>query len=269
MKLRSSPIFLFAFLLCPAFEAAAANVFQPCEAKEPSEWQTRVDKEPAAGESAETGAVEVERVAPADARAPFAVPTPITRLAGDAPFRQAYEDVYSILSAENECSRFYGGAAPAAHVFNQLAAQFRPARIGGSRTAGKMDGATTSVMHAPSGLRFRLFERAVLNTEGAFYRRHGGAGNGNVPRVGGFPPDTRGARALILLHELGHVVKGRAGRWLLEDDGGEPSLSERNTGLVEEHCGAQLRALGAATQPPAEVARSPARERDGRDTQEQ
>ncbi|HLL74885.1 MAG TPA: hypothetical protein VK421_06435 [Pyrinomonadaceae bacterium] len=265
MKLRRCPIFYCVFLFCPAIAAAADTTVQPCAAKEPSEWQARIDKEPAERESAETGAVERERVAPA--LTPLAVPAPLALLKGDAVFRQAYEDVYSILSAENECSRLYGGAAPAAYVFNQLAGTFKSARVGGSRVAGQMGGGSINVRHEPSGLKFRLFEKAVINTGGAFYRRQNGQSEEKVPRVGSFAPDTRGARALILLHELGHVVRGEGERWVLEDDGGDPLLSERNTQLVEEHCIGQLKALGTQTQPRSfDVARSPAREPAGRDS---
>lgn len=276
MKLRpspiSSPIFLFVFLLCPAYAAAAKNVVLPCEVKEPSEWQTRIDREPSEREPVEAGGaapVERERVAPA--LTPLAVPTPLLKLSGDALFRQAYEDVYRILSADNECSRFYGGAAPAAYVFNQMAAQFKSGRIGGGRLAGQMGGGSINVRHAPSGLEFRLFEQAVLNTNGAFYRRRSSQPDAAVPHVGSFGPDTRAARALILLHELGHVVKDERGGWLLKDDGGDAPLSQHNTALIEGRCGGQLKALGAPQQQsPAEVAKSPARERPAaRDTAEQ
>jgi len=124
-----------------------------------------------------------------------------------------------------------------------------------------MTGETTNILHAPSGLSFRLFEKAVLNTHGAFYRRQPVHSDANVPYVGRFAPDTRGARALIMLHELGHLLRGRDGKWLLADDGGDPMQSERNTGLVEEHCGHQLKALGAAPPRPTEIATKPARER--------
>ena len=265
MKLRRCPIFLCVFIFCPAFAAAAETTFPPCEAEEPVAWETGVDRESSEREpAAEREPVERERVTPA--LKPLAVPTPLVNLSGDALFRQAYEDVYLILSRENECSRLYGGAAPAAYVFNQLAARFKSARIGGSRVAGRMGGGTMTVSHAPSGLKFRLFEQAVLNTDGAFYRWQGRRPDERVPRVGSFAPDTRGARALILLHELGHVVKGDGGRWLLEDDGADTSQSELNTEIVEEHCLSQLRALGTQAQPrPAEVAESPAREQAVRD----
>lgn len=282
MNLRRRPIFFLVFLLCPAAVAAAADatvVMPPCEAKEPSEWQTRIDKEPAGSDTAETGGVERdpaerERVTPTSARTPFAVPTPLAALAGEAVFKQAYADVYGILSADNGCSRFYGGAAPAVYVFNQLAGKFKSGRVGASNVAGQMAGEVTLITHAPTGLKFRLFEKAVLNTAGAFFRRQGAKTDDRVPRVGSYAPDTREARALILLHELGHIVKGRDGRggWLLEDDGEDAESSGRNTALVEANCGAQLRALGSPQPPqprPAEVAKTPAREQPGRDTSEQ
>ena len=279
MNLRRRPIFFFVFLFCPAVVAAAADttvVMPPCEVKEPSEWQTRIDREPAGYGSAESAGVERdpaerERVPATPARAPFAVPTPLARLSGDAVFREAYADVYSILSTDNGCSRFYGGAAPSVYVFNQLAGTFKSGRVGGSRMAGQMSGEVTNITHAPTGLKFRLFEKAVLNTSGAFYRRQGDKSDERVPRIGNYAPDTRAARALILLHELGHVVKGGGGGWLLADDGEEPELSERNTDLVEAHCGAQLKALGSPppVPRPAEVAKTPAREQPGRDTSEQ
>lgn len=276
MNLHRSPFFFFVFLLCPAAVAVAADttVIMPlCEVKEPSEWQTRVDREPAEDDSAETGGVERdpaerERVPATPARAPLAVPTPLAQLTGDAVFRQAYADVYGILSTDNGCSRFYGGAAPAAYVFNQLAATFKPGRVGGSSMAGQMSGEVVHITHAPTGLKFRLFEKARLNTIGPFYRRQGAKLDERVPRIGNYAPDTREARALILLHELGHVVKGAGTGWLLGDDGDDAELSERNTELVETHCGAQLKALGSPPPPPL-VAKTPAREQPGRDTSEQ
>lgn len=277
MNLRRSPIFFIAFLLCPAAVAAAADTtvkLPPCEVKEPSEWQARIDKEPGERDPAEpdgdvSDPAERERVPAATARTPFAVPTPLAKLSGDPVFKQAYADVYSILSTDNGCSRFYGGAARAAYVFNQLAATFKSGRVGGNSVAGQMSGEVTHITHAPTGLKFRLFEKAVLNTSGAFYRRQGAKSDERVPRIGGYAPDTREARVLILLHELGHIVRGEGGVWLLGDDGDDAEASERNTNLVEERCGAQLRALGTQPPRPAEVAKTPGRERPGRDTSEQ
>jgi hypothetical protein len=46
----------------------------------------------------------------------------------------------------------------------------------------------------------------------------------------------------MLLHELGHLIRGPAG-WLLPNDGGDAALSDRNTRTVESRCSEQLLAL--------------------------
>ena len=221
-------------------------------------------------EPGETG-VRIERVEPEDAservRAeavaakPLAVPTPLGRVAGDVFYRKAYADVYRILSVDNECSRYYGGPTRAALVFNQLAGQLRPERLPGARTGSRMSGDYTNMTHAPTGHTYRLFEKAVLNSDGPFYRRQISSADVAVPGVGRFAPATREARALILLHELGHLVRDAGGEWLLKDDGRDATLSARNTELVEDKCGAQIRALVAGGDAPLEAgvaARRPA-----------
>ena len=64
-------------------------------------------------------------------------------------------------------------------------------------------------------------------------------------QVGRFAAETRQAKALLLLHEMGHLVGTPDGGWLLPSDGGNPELSERNTRTVESQCLKQLLALGA------------------------
>jgi hypothetical protein len=61
-------------------------------------------------------------------------------------------------------------------------------------------------------------------------------------QVGRFPAASRPARALMLLHELGHLIRGSEG-WLLQPDGGDAVLSDRNTRTVESRCKEQLLAL--------------------------
>jgi hypothetical protein len=45
---------------------------------------------------------------------------------------------------------------------------------------------------------------------------------------------------LMLLHELGHTIKSDDGKWLLPDDGGDDSLSRRNSMKIEKVCGAEI-----------------------------
>lgn len=238
MKLRGCA------LICAVFYgaqgAAGAEGARAAGLKEPGETGVRIERV----EPEDTS----ERVrAEAAAAKPLAVPTPLGRVAGDTFYRKAYADVYRILSAENECSRFYGGPARAALVFNKFAERLRPGRLPEARTGSRMSGGDMSVVHAPTGLTYRLFEQAVLNSEGPFYRRQVSSGVNPMPGIGKYGPATREARALILLHELGHLVRGADGAWLLKDDGHDSSLSARNTELVEDRCGAQIR--GLATEP--------------------
>jgi len=48
----------------------------------------------------------------------------------------------------------------------------------------------------------------------------------------------------MLLHELGHVVRGESGAWLLPDDGADESKSRNNTQKIEDICGDQIKNLG-------------------------
>jgi hypothetical protein len=61
--------------------------------------------------------------------------------------------------------------------------------------------------------------------------------------VGRFPPGTRRARALILLHELGHLIENENGAWLIPDDGYDDATSSRNTLVVQRACRRQLETL--------------------------
>jgi hypothetical protein len=61
--------------------------------------------------------------------------------------------------------------------------------------------------------------------------------------VGNFAPGSRGARALILLHELGHLIQGEDGDWLLPDDGFNGTQSKANTLRVQQVCAKELQAL--------------------------
>jgi hypothetical protein len=232
-------------------ETAAARGDEPAEARR---------EEPA--EARPAGPTEAARPE-AVSILPLAVPTPLAALRGDDVFRKAYSDVYRILSGENQCSRFYGGPARAALVFNKFAATLKSVRLDSTRTGGNMSGGYYNVTHAPTGQTYRLFERAVINTDGPFYLRQISSGAGRVTGVGRFAPATREARALILLHELGHLMRGDDGNWLLRDDGRDDALSERNTAIVEEKCGGEIRALVArpATRATDEAAARGARTR--------
>jgi len=178
----------------------------------------------------------VEVAAPPAAPAP--APTPLDLSSGQVADKSSYSDVFRVLKDENACSQFFGGPQSAVTVFNQFARRLRLKRLGANSVGVVMSGDYTLYQDMKTGQSYRIFDESSLNTEGPFRRKDTAR-----MRVGGFPADTRQARALMLLHELGHLIKGKDGRWLLPNDGGDAVLSESNTREVESHCRATLLAL--------------------------
>ena len=86
------------------------------------------------------------------------------------------------------------------------------------------------------------FDEATLNLDGPLGPD---AARPSAPRmlIGSFPAHTAQGHALILLHELGHLVYGPGGDWLLPNDGSDYALSARNTLAVEAHCVEQLKTV--------------------------
>ena len=153
---------------------------------------------------------------------------------------EAYLDVFSILKEDSACSAFYGGPS-AILVLNRLKQQLEPVHLELDSTFGlRMSGKTITITSFPHRLSFRLFAKAQVNLGGPFYRSsvsHSGRS------IGGFLPNTREARATILLHELGHLIQKRDQQWLLPDDGGNKHLSRENTQRVVAVCGEEINRL--------------------------
>lgn len=170
---------------------------------------------------------------------PVPAPTPLdlktVRLADE----ESYKDVFQILKDENSCSAFYGGSAKAVTAFNQFASHLRSAPLGSSPVAVRMSGQYTNYHDQLTGASYRLFDVATINSSGPFFDRSSTSLSSKA-NIGRFAAHTREARALILLHELGHLVEGGDGKWLLPNDGNNSALSDRNTETVEAHCAGQL-----------------------------
>ena len=83
----------------------------------------------------------------------------------------------------------------------------------------RMTGPAINIQDARTKKNYRIFAKVSLNSTGSFYRSKASLWEPTVQRVGTFEPNTKEARVLILLHELGHVTKGSDGQWLLPDDG--------------------------------------------------
>jgi hypothetical protein len=158
------------------------------------------------------------------------------------PLDQAYLDALSLLNQPGACSEFFGGHA-AERALEEFTIQLSEERINNPSLGIRMSGPFTQFTNAETGATYRLFANAELNTEGPFYKAKIFPSEPQVPNVGAFGPNTRPARVLILLHELGHLIQGKDGRWLIPDDGGNPELSRQNTSTLESRCRTQIRKL--------------------------
>ncbi len=160
----------------------------------------------------------------------------------DWDLNHAYADVFKILNDQNACSSFYGGPRVATTVLNDFftAVKAQPLPRG---ISFQMVGRPRLMREKVTGARYRLFDAVKVNTNGSFYQRRYDALGKFPSDVGSFAPGTRGARALILLHELGHLIESEDGTWLLPDDGRSGSQSTENTLRVQQVCHAQLKKL--------------------------
>jgi hypothetical protein len=181
---------------------------------------------------ARAGEAHADEVRPAPAARPVPTPLDAQRLADP----DGYRAVYQILSAENSCSDFYGGPAKATTAFNKFFSRLKRGRLDDPTIALRMTGTYTRYQDHATGAAYRIFDQATLNSDGPVTSR------GGRMMVGRYPGNSAQARALVLLHELGHLVQGPKG-WLLPNDGGDLLLSTSNTRLIEAHCAGQLEAI--------------------------
>lgn len=155
---------------------------------------------------------------------------------------QAYADVFRILSRPNTCSRFYGGPRAATTVLNDFMPLVRSRRLV-SEVSFQMSGRPRVIYNPVVRATYRLFDDVMVNSDGSFYKRRLEFMRRFPADVGSFQPGTRPARALILLHELGHLIQGENGTWLIPDDGRDGAQSDQNTKRVQQACRAELEVL--------------------------
>jgi hypothetical protein len=156
----------------------------------------------------------------------------------------SYSDAFRVLSQESSCSRFFGGPRLALTILNGFAPQLRGRPLGQGGVGIRMSGGYDIYRDGATGVTYRLFKEAFINSDGPFLMRVVRPQSARL-RVGRFEAETRQAKVLLLLHEMGHLVGTPGGGWLLPDDGGDAEQSERNTRTVESQCLKQLLALGA------------------------
>ncbi len=254
MRLRLLPLALAAGLFAqllpapraqesrpPDCDIPTANCRTPSAKKNELTPPAAIDAEAGGGTSSTSGGEPGDEVLPA---LPLPVPTPFSTAAVKLADRESYEDAYHILSGENSCSRFFGGPAVAVEVLNSFALRLRRKNLGDGELAIRMSGDYENYRNLRTGGSYRLFKEASLNTSGPFSRRAEVRGPEREQVVGRFSARSRQGRALVLLHEMGHLIRGRNGVWLLPNDGYDAAQSERNTQAVEDRCVEQLVALG-------------------------
>ena len=157
---------------------------------------------------------------------------------------KAYLDAFTILREDNACSRLYGGPA-AIEALNELMRKVRPAYLD-KQIAVRMSGTTTMFRNGVTGFSYRMFEKAEINMEGSFYRSNTPMDH-RVPSIANYQPNTRKTRVTLLLHELGHLVRGADKKWVLLDDGNDIELSIKNTEHVVDVCRDEIESVSRMT----------------------
>lgn len=155
---------------------------------------------------------------------------------------QAYTDVFKILSNQNTCSDFYGGPRTATTVLNGFVTRVKSRPLL-REVSFQMAGSPRLIRDPATGASYRLFETITVNTDGSFYQRRAEPMRKFPSDIGTFAPGSRGARVLILLHELGHLIQGENGDWLIPDDGHDGEQSKANTLRIQQVCRKELNAL--------------------------
>ena len=154
---------------------------------------------------------------------------------------QAYIDVFRILSNPNTCSDFYRGPRTATTVLNGFVTRVKSQSLLRDVT---FEMAGPRIIRDPvTGVSYRVFEKTMVNTNGSFYQRRADPMRKFPSDVGNFASGSRAARALILLHELGHLIQDENGEWLIPDDGFDDTQSKANTLRVQQVCRKELNAL--------------------------
>jgi hypothetical protein len=149
---------------------------------------------------------------------------------------QAYLDAFTILNDDNECSRLFGGRY-AISALNEFVSRLKPTHLD-RNVAVRMSGSITTMQSNKTGFSFRVFDKTEINLRGSFFRNPD-----HAPLVSNYQPDTRESRVVVLLHELGHMVKGEDDNWVLPDDGSDNSLSVANTRHVVSTCHKQIESV--------------------------
>jgi hypothetical protein len=168
------------------------------------------------------------------------VPAYLTLADKDPSQRSTYQDIFSIFLEDSKCTQFFGGVA-ALEVLNALSEQLEKRALNDGTIGVQMMGDYANYKNMRTGLSFRVFHNAVLNSDGPFYQAACFASRQCIRNIGSFPAGTREAKMLMILHEVAHLIRRPDGRWLIPDDGRNSEQSTANSRMVEKYCGAAIR----------------------------
>ncbi len=188
---------------------------------------------------AQTPSLEFKTTVPELVEAP---PGPLAMSHRDSSFKSAYSDVFTLLHESNNCSEFYGGPRVATTVLNSFITQVKPGILL-REVSMEMSGSLQLIHEQSSGASYRLFGRTVVNVNGSFYNHRLDPSYHQSRYIGKYLSGTRAARALILLHEMAHLIRDSDGNWLIPDDGDDRLRSTDNTLRVQKVCFEQLERL--------------------------
>jgi hypothetical protein len=156
---------------------------------------------------------------------------------------KTYLDAYTILRESNSCSQFFGGPRIATSILNFLHPRLKETSLGEDHVGIRMYGSITLGTDFQTGVSYRLFQQALVNLRGPFYQSINSRSQDFFKKIGHYPANTREARVAMLLHELGHLLRGADGRWLLADDGDDHAQIAANTAKIMSTCNEQIKSL--------------------------
>jgi hypothetical protein len=156
---------------------------------------------------------------------------------------KTYIDAYTILRERNSCSRFFGGSYISTVVLNLLYPKLKKTTLDQNEIGIIMSGSTTVGKDMQTGIGFRLFDNAIINLKGPFFQNFNLKLHKFFHNIGDYPPNSREARVIMLLHEMGHLLPGSGAHWLLPDDGGNVPQVMANTATILNQCNEQVKSL--------------------------
>lgn len=166
---------------------------------------------------------------------------------------RAIADAKAILQRGGQCATFfkdgYSGTEGGVSALDALGGKLTPGTLSSSENdvGIKQSGSQSIVTYAPDGTQYRLFANAVVNNNGPFFSAFYPGTNRVRPRIGStsaYLAGSRQAQALMVLHELAHLIRqAGGGGYLIPDDGTDPAQSRANTDTVDAACHDDIEAV--------------------------